>query len=75
MRQGNELDDAIAAAADEATLVRTMIAARNMKISQITAIRNEKRGAVPLVSVLEELSARRSRYHLAYRYRDQRTGR
>ena len=53
---GNELDTAIAAAADEATLVRTMIAARNMKISQITAIRNEKRGAVPLVSVLEELS-------------------
>lgn len=51
-----ELDHSIAAAENQATLVRAMIAARNLKISQITSIRNEKRGAVPLVSILEEMS-------------------
>ncbi len=50
------LDQEIGQAEHEASLVRALIAARNLKISQVTAIRNEKRGAVPLVSIIEELS-------------------
>ncbi len=51
-----ELDLLIAAAENQAVIVRTLIAARSVKISQVSAIRNEKRGAVPLVSILEEMS-------------------
>jgi general secretion pathway protein L len=51
-----ELGRLIAAAEGEVVEVRSMIAARNSKIAQISAVRNEKRGAVPIVSVVEEMS-------------------
>lgn len=51
-----ELESEIAQAENSAALVRALIAARNLKINQIAAIRQEKRGAVPLVSILEEMS-------------------
>jgi len=51
-----ELDRLIAIAETDVTQVRSMIAARNRKIAQISAVRNEKKGAVPLVSILEEMS-------------------
>ncbi|MEZ5810810.1 MAG: PilN domain-containing protein [Rhizobiaceae bacterium] len=55
-RADTELENAIAQAENGAAMVRALIAARNMKINQIAAIRAEKRGAVPLVSILEEMS-------------------
>ncbi len=51
-----ELDRSIAAAESEVVEVRSMIAARNSKIAQTSAVRDEKRDAVPMVSVLEEMS-------------------
>ena len=51
-----ELDGSIAAAESEVAKVRSMITARNSKIAQIAAVRDEKRDAVPMVSVLEEMS-------------------
>lgn len=51
-----ELDQLIDVAENRATVVKALIEARKLKISQISAIRNEKRDAVPLVSILEEMS-------------------
>ncbi len=51
-----EVDRQIQAAEDQATLVRALIAARNLKLDQVMSIRNEKLGAVPVVSIVEEMS-------------------
>jgi general secretion pathway protein L len=55
-RASADLDATIASAEGEAAMVRRLIAARNLKLSQIAAIRSEKQAAVPLVSILEEMS-------------------
>jgi len=51
-----ELNGLIAAAETEVGQVRSMIAARNLKIAQLSAVRDEKKAAVPLVRILEEMS-------------------
>ena len=51
-----ELDGRIAAAEREVADLRALIAARDARIAQIAAVRQEKRAAVPVVSVLEEMS-------------------
>lgn len=50
------LDGRIAAAEREVADLRALIAARDARIARIAAVRQEKRAAVPLVSVLEEMS-------------------
>lgn len=50
------LDNLIAAGRVEAEKVRTLISSRNQKIHQLISVRNEKKDAVPLVSILEEMS-------------------
>lgn len=51
-----EIDQQILAAEKQAAMVRTLIAARNLKLDQVMSIRNEKLGAVAVVSIVEEMS-------------------
>ncbi|MEX0347704.1 MAG: PilN domain-containing protein [Rhizobiaceae bacterium] len=51
-----EVDRQILAAEKQASMVRALIAARNLKLDQVMSIRNEKLGAVPVVSIVEEMS-------------------
>ncbi len=51
-----ELDRHLIKTNIEANQVRTLIAARNLKISQLEAVRAERKDAVPIVTILEELS-------------------
>lgn len=53
---GQQLDAALAEAQREVAELRGLIAARDRKIAQIGAVRQEKQAAVPVVSILEEMS-------------------
>ncbi len=50
------LDQAISEESEKASAVRRLIAQRNESLSQLTTVRSEKDGAVPIVVVMEELS-------------------